>query len=295
MDPLIIEVALNGATPKTRNPNVPREPDEVAADAIACIEAGAHIIHSHVNWSTDHKEQTRQYLDAYRAVIAEHPEAILYPTMGTGNNVQECTQHMGDLAEKGVLRMGYLDPGSCNLATSSPEGGPGKMQMVYANGFQSIDYALSLLDKHKLVPSMAMYEPNFLRGAILYNKAGRMPNGFVKFYFSGEKNFIDEGSFLFFGLNATRAGLEAYLEMMEMEGCTMPWATAVMGGDSNRCGMTKLAIERGGHVRIGLEDYAGDRKPTNLELVKEVIDIAKQCGRPLASMNEATKILGLRR
>jgi 3-keto-5-aminohexanoate cleavage enzyme len=293
MDPLIIEVALNGATQKESNPNVPREPAEVAADALACIKAGAQVMHSHCNWTNDRKAETKQYLEAYSAVVKEFPDAILYPTIGSGNGPAEFTHHMVDLAAAGVLRMGFLDPGSCNLSTSTPDGLPGKTRMVYANSFTDIEYMLDLLAKLKLVPNMAIYEPNFLRGAILYNRAGRMPNGFVKFYFSGEENFVDKGKFLFFGLCPTKTGLEAYLEMLQ--GCDMPWATAVMGGDSNRCGMTKLAIERGGHVRIGLEDFGGARKPSNLELVHEAIDIAKQCGRPLATMEQTAEILGLRR
>ena len=34
--PAIIEAAINGATTKDRNPNVPRSAEEIAADALAC-------------------------------------------------------------------------------------------------------------------------------------------------------------------------------------------------------------------------------------------------------------------
>ena len=40
-DPVIIEVAINGAVDKARNPNSPQGPEEIAEVAIACIEAGA--------------------------------------------------------------------------------------------------------------------------------------------------------------------------------------------------------------------------------------------------------------
>jgi len=293
MDPLIIEVAVNGGTAKERNPNVPRAPQEVAADALACMDAGVQVIHTHCNWTNDHADESAQYLEAYRSIVAKRPDAILYPTIGSGATPAEFNHHVVDLAKAGVIRMSFLDPGSCNLSTSSPEGLPGSVRMVYRNSFRDIEFMLDLLDEHKLVPNMAMYEPNFVRGAILYNRVGRMPRGFVKFYFAGERNFVDDGNFPFFGLCATQKGLDAYLEMME--GCDLPWATAVMGGDSNRCGMTKLAIERGGHVRIGLEDFGGDRKPTNIELVEEALKIAKQCGRPLATMEETASILGLQR
>jgi len=43
----IIEVALNGGIPKAFNSHVPREPDEITADALACIAAGASIVHNH--------------------------------------------------------------------------------------------------------------------------------------------------------------------------------------------------------------------------------------------------------
>jgi 3-keto-5-aminohexanoate cleavage enzyme len=43
----ILEVAVNEATTKEQNPNVPYGPDEVIADALACAAAGASAIHFH--------------------------------------------------------------------------------------------------------------------------------------------------------------------------------------------------------------------------------------------------------
>jgi 3-keto-5-aminohexanoate cleavage enzyme len=45
--PVIIEAAINGATKKDKNPNVPITPEEIASDALACIDAGASNIHAH--------------------------------------------------------------------------------------------------------------------------------------------------------------------------------------------------------------------------------------------------------
>jgi 3-keto-5-aminohexanoate cleavage enzyme len=44
--PCVIEVAFNGATTKATNPHVPRTPAEITADALACIRAGATIVHN---------------------------------------------------------------------------------------------------------------------------------------------------------------------------------------------------------------------------------------------------------
>ena len=47
--PVILEVALNGLTATSGNPALPRTPSEVAADARRCIEAGASIVHTHLD------------------------------------------------------------------------------------------------------------------------------------------------------------------------------------------------------------------------------------------------------
>jgi uncharacterized protein (DUF849 family) len=60
-------------------------------------------------------------------------------------------------------------------------------------------------------------------------------------------------------------------------------------------GLARLALERGGHVRAGLEDYAGPRTPSNVELVEEVAALARQIGRPLATPAEAARTLDLLR
>src|SRR5439155_686329 len=116
----------------------------------------------------------------------------------------------------------------------------------------------------------------------------------VRFYFGGDHNPMDGvAGGLSFGLPPTRKALDAYLEMLEGSG--LPWAVAVMGGDAAQTGIAQLAIERGGHVRIGLEDHAGPRQPTNRELVEEVVALAKAIGRPIADCATTKAILDLPR
>ena len=79
MDACIIEVALNGTTTKAANPRVPRGPAEIAADALACIEAGATIVHNHNDepmWVGDGVHAVQPYLDAWRPILAAHPRVL---------------------------------------------------------------------------------------------------------------------------------------------------------------------------------------------------------------------------
>jgi 3-keto-5-aminohexanoate cleavage enzyme len=296
VDPLIIEVAVNGVTPKSRNPNVPVTPQEVAEDSLACMAAGAAVVHTHIDhMSTKGQPAADRYADAYRRILAARPDAILYATGATGGSVEEKCVHTELLGRAKLMRMGYVDPGSTQLGTPDSDGLP-KGAAIYANPCDEIAYRFGQLERLKLGPNMAMYEPGFLKVALAYHRAGKLPAGsFIKFYLSGDHNYMGGQRGLdFWGLPATPKALDAYLELLELGGgAGLPWAPAVLGGDITAAGLSKIAIERGGHVRLGLEDYNGDRTPTNVELIEEVVALAKAAGRPIATPDEAAAILKL--
>jgi 3-keto-5-aminohexanoate cleavage enzyme len=65
MNPVIIECAINGATSKATNAHVPSEPPEIAAYALACMEAGAAIIHNHIDrYGVSVEQAVERYLEA---------------------------------------------------------------------------------------------------------------------------------------------------------------------------------------------------------------------------------------
>ena len=142
--------------------------------------------------------------------------------------------------------------------------------------------------------SIAIYEPGFLRNALTYWRLGRIPRGsMVKFYFGGEAGYFGGGSGVSFGLPPTAKALDAYLEMMELAACPLPWSVAVMGGDLFATPLARLALERGGHLHTGLEDHLGAGQPGNLELTQRAVALCRAVGRPVAEPGEAARILGL--
>lgn len=294
MPPLIIEAALNGATPKARNPNVPVSPAELASEALAAMEAGAAIVHTHIE-RMDMTGDTAvdRYMAAYAPVLAARPDAILWGTVATGPDVEARFGHYRGLARAGV-RMGAFDPGSVNLGTHGPDGLPGA-SVLYATTYRDIAWLADLHEQEKLGPAIAIYEPGWLRTTLAYEQAGHLPAGtFVKLYFGGRYNFLDgKRSNVTFGLPPTEKALDAYLELLD--GSSLPWAVAAIGDCVVDTGLAKLAIDRGGHVRVGLEDFGGERHPSNLELIAEIVALAKQAGRPIATPEQAAKILGLPR
>jgi uncharacterized protein (DUF849 family) len=289
--PVIIEAAINGGTPKSRNPNVPRTVDEIVGDALACIGAGAAIVHNHndepVFGCPVHA--AGPYLAAYARIREAVPEAILYPTMGGGApgvTMAERYAHVETLARAGYLRMGLVDPGSTNLGGARGRDGlPGAGEAVYLNTAADARYTIECCARERLGPSISIFEPGFLRLALGYHAAGALsPGALIKLYFGGPAAG--------FGLPPTVPALEAYLSMLE--GTGLPWSVAVLGGDVLAT-IAEEALRRGGNLRVGLEDYAGSGTSSNVELVREAVALIQRLGRRPASIDEAATILGLPR
>jgi 3-keto-5-aminohexanoate cleavage enzyme len=286
--PVVIECAVNGATSKAVNPHVPTEPSEIAADALACIDAGAAIIHNHIDrFGLGEDEAAERYLEGWRPVLAARPDALIYPTVHFGASIT--CEHLVPLAATGLLRLGLADPGSVNLGGVDADGVP-VGGFVYANSFDAIRRAFEICRQERLGPSLAIYEPGFLRAVLAWWRAGRLPRGsMVKLYFSTERGLLGAP----FGLPPTTRALDAYLELLE--GCGLPWAVSVVGGDLVAEEIAATALERGGHLHLGLEFYGGDRTPTNVELVTEAVELCTKLGRAVATPDQAAEILDLPR
>jgi uncharacterized protein (DUF849 family) len=288
-DPVIIEVALNGITSRRTNPRVPVSPEELTDAAIGCIDAGATIVHTHAHdLAAAPTERTEEYSRCYRAVLDARPDTVLYPTTGIGPSVAERYAHVGMLASEGLIRATFVDPGSVNLGGVGNDGLPPPIEYVYANPFADIRYAFDLAVQHRLGPSIALFEPGFLQVVLAYHEAGALPSGtLVKLYFAAG-GYLTPGRALW-GVPAIPEGLDLYLAMLA--GTGIPWAIALIGGDVLSSPLTRVALERGGHLRVGLEDDPA--APDNVALVRRAAELCAEVGRPVATPEECVKILGL--
>jgi uncharacterized protein (DUF849 family) len=288
-DPVIIEVALNGVTTRERNAHVPQSPEEIAADAIACIDAGASIIHIHNSaMGLPTAEAAVRYAQALRPMRAARPEAVLYPTMGGGSTIAERYDHHLPLADERIIDMGVIDPGSVNLASTAPDGTPPDSGHVYVNSPADIAYMMRVCRERHIGPSFAIYEPGFLRTVIAYHRAGMLaPGSLTKFYFSGG-GYFGRGTPLFSAPPIPEA-LDLYCAMLGDD--ALPWGVAVLGGSILDTPIAALAVQRGGHIRVGLEDDGAG--PANVDQVRRAATLCADHGRPVATAAQARAILGL--
>ncbi len=286
--PVIIEAALNGITSRGRNARVPVHPDELAVDAIACIDAGATIVHTHAhNLGAPVEDLVAAYAAAYEPVLAARPGTILYPTTGLGTTSAQRYHHVNELASSGLIRASFVDPGSVNLGGTGADGLPPAIEYVYTNTFVDIRYGFDLCVRHGLGPSIAIFEPGFLQVVLAYHEAGALPPGtLVKLYFAAG-GYLTRGRPLW-GVPPIPEGLDLYLAMLGDSG--IPWAIAIVGGDALAHPLTRTALERGAHLRIGLEDDADG--PANPEMVTAAARLCHEAGREVASLTQTEALLG---
>jgi len=287
--PLIIEVSLNGSVKKAQNPNVPYSDDEIVSQAVACMEAGAALVHNHTEdpvFGGSGAMDAENYARPWRKLLELRPDAILTPTMPGKEGVPVATRfaHIEAMAEEGLIAQGLCDPGSFSVSIAGEDGAYLPTQLVYRNDAHDSHYYVEACRRLKLGMSISIFEPGFVKFIMSLHRAGRLPpGGIMKFYFGSED--------MSFGLPPTAKALDAYLEMIA--GSDLPWSVSSFGEDCVGCGLAEEAIKRGGHVQVGIEPYGGPRTPTNVELVEEVVELAGRLGRPIATPAQAAAILNL--
>lgn len=302
-EPLVIEAALNGALPavwKRRrsgrpNPVVPCTPEEVAMDALACLAAGATVIHNHtedeVLGTGDCRHDAEPYRQAWEAVTAAHPGAICYPTMaggGGGRRIEDRYAHIVELHRLGLLGLAVADPGSVDLTGRRADGTVAPQPTPYVNSAADVDWMFAWCREHDVAVHVSIFEPGFLRLALGHLEAGTLPTRTkLQFYLSGPTTY--------FGLPATGWSLDTYLRLLG--DAPLRWMVGVIGGDVVGTGLAALAIEAGGHVRVGWEDFAAapgrPERPSNADQVAEVVALATSLGRPVADTATTRSLLGI--
>ena len=262
--PVILEAAINGMTSKEKNPNSPRSHDEIERDALRCFEMGATIVHAHnSDIALDGREAADDYLVPWRRILEARPDALWYPTLTASATMAERLEHIELIAQEIPLRMCAFDPGSTNIGQPGPDGLP--VGGVYPVSYDDCRTAFAFCERLKMGPALGIYEPNSLRTTLAYHKAGKLPAGaMVKFYFGGD-----------YGLMATEPGVS-------------------FGGDLMETPIARLALELGGHLHIGVEEfYSPDRSPSNEDLMAEAVELCAKVGRPVATLGQAAEMLAL--
>jgi 3-keto-5-aminohexanoate cleavage enzyme len=269
VESLIITVAPTGNVPtKERTPHLPVTPEEISAVAVRCREAGASLIHIHAR-----DEQGMPTLDAgtfariHRQVVESTDLIVQVSTGGRAG--------MDPKARAAAVRL--IRPEMASLTTGSMN----FPDRVYANPFDVVEHLAQVMLEVGTKPEMEVFEAGMIANAQLLVEKGLAQSPLHFDFVLGSRG----------SMAATAPNLVFLAGSIPAEAT---WTVAGIG--RWQLPMAVLAIVMGGHVRVGLEDNIYYRKgelATNEQLVGRVARLAEELGRPVATPDEARRILGL--
>ncbi|MGH7707321.1 MAG: 3-keto-5-aminohexanoate cleavage protein [Vulcanimicrobiaceae bacterium] len=268
MQPLIVTVAPVGAELTLADtPHLPYTPRLLGETAAKCRAAGASIVHVHCR--TDDGGNTHdvaRFADAY-AEIRAHSDLIVQFTTGgaIGMTPDERSAPLCLRPEMATLTCGSVNFGDA----------------IFENSFPIMRGILAAMDAYGVRPELEIFDAGHLSNARRLAREGVLALPQHVDFVLGVPGGLD-------------ASVDHLVELVRAlpPGCT--WSVAAVG--RAQLPLTAAAIAMGGHVRVGLEDniyYTKGRLATNEELVARVARIAGELDRPIATPDQARRMLGL--
>jgi len=272
--PVIVTAALVGAeTTREQTPYLPISPEEIAEEARRCREAGAAMVHLHVREPDGTPSQSAALFERTIRLIRElAPDLICQTSTGgaVGMSVDERAQPL-TLQGPAKPEMATLTTGTVNFGDD-----------VFWNPRPLVRDLARRIREAGIVPEVEVFDAGMIDEAYALEREGLLS-------FPAHFDFV-------LGVPGALGASEAAVDFLRSrlpEGST--WSVAGIG--RHELPMARLALEKGGHVRVGLEDNLfvskGVLAKGSYELVAQVAELAREAGRPLATPDEAREILRL--
>ena len=272
--PCMITVAITGSLPrKSHNPAVPISVTEQIESTHEAFEAGAVILHAHVRNEDESPSSDPDKFAALLEGVRRHcPEMIIQFSTGGRSGSGEVRGGMLPLRPD----MASLSVGSNNFPT-----------IVYQNPPDLVAWLAAEMKRYNILPEIEVFDLSHLHQAAQMQAAGafvKMP--YVQFVM-GVKN----------AMPADKDVFDYYLSSLQRLMPGAQWCGAGIG--AAQLTLNEWCVAAGGHARTGLEDNVRLDKqtlaPSNAALVKRVVALCDDYGRPVATPQQAREMLGLSR
>lgn len=286
--PLIIEARINEYASRKENGHVPFSPEEIGEQAARACEAGATIIHFHARAPEGEPDHSAETFAAAIRAIRSRCNALVYPTLGqitAPGDDEGRIAHIEALASNAETRpdIAPIDMGSTNLDRFSGTGFESG-DRTYLNKVKTLEFLARRLPELGVKPQFVSWSVPFTRMFEAFHDIG----------------LVDDPAWLLFELTGdgvlgghpgTIEGLLAHLRFLP----DFPLEWSVSHKTGNVVSQTALAIERGGHVSLGLGDYPWPELgfPDNGAVIAFATRLAAAMGREVAQPHQVRDLLGL--
>ena len=292
MERIIIEARVNELAGRHGNPHVPFLPREVVADAVACADEGASIVHYHGRTADGAPEHAAAFYLEANAGIRAKSDVLIHPTLGYvahGGDAMDRFAAVEEMMKSADTAPDFapMDMGSVNVDWWNKDANRfDTTELVYRNSTGTLLHFAERIAHHGLKPYLVSWNVSFTRQIERFLVMGALAApAYVCFCLTDE--------IIFAGHPGTPAGLDAHTAFLPA-GFRTVWTVVNYKGDLFQ--LTEKIIREGGHISIGLGDYAymdGARHLTNAEVIAKVVAQARALGREPATVAETRAILDM--
>ncbi|MFN3169877.1 MAG: 3-keto-5-aminohexanoate cleavage protein [Hyphomicrobiales bacterium] len=271
--PCIICVAITGSLPtKANNPAVPITVDEQVESTHEAFEVGAAILHAHVRHDDQTPSSDPEKFARLKEGVEKHCPGMIIQ-FSTGGRSGAGHERGGMLPLK--PDMASLSVGSNNFPNR-----------VYENPPDLIDWLAHEMRTYEVKPEIEAFDLSHIHQAAKMHADGRIPDTPYIQFVMGVKNAMPADKDIF----------DYYVKTVERLVPGGEWCAAGIG--PAQVLLNEWAVAAGGHARAGLEDNVRLDKttlaPSNAALIRRVVDICARHERPVATVDQAREMLGLR-
>ncbi|WP_437980794.1 3-keto-5-aminohexanoate cleavage protein [Sorangium sp. So ce117] len=267
---LILTAAIVGAeTTRAQTPHLPITARELADEAARCRDAGASVVHLHVRNPDGSPSQSRALFAEAIAAINEKTDVIVQTSTGgaVGMGVDERAQPLLCSPEMATLNCGTINFGDG----------------IFDNTRPLIRDMAARIRAGGSVAELECYEVGHIHEALSLFAEGLLAEPLHFQFVLGVPGGI-----------AAREDVLRFMITQIPQGAT--WGVAAVGRHQRP--MTELAMQLGGHARVGLEDNIyldkGVLAEGSAPLVARAAAFARSVGREVVEPDRARQLLGIR-
>ena len=307
--PVIIAAAINGGRDRRDHPDIPYTPEEVAAAAIGCVDAGATIIHLHARgrygawsaspaWYSHAIRRIRHYRpNVLISLTSIRPETIpvdvILGLITTLSNSESTRPDLMSVNLGHVMLWEHVAPGDAAAGRPIPRPVRGiglhRRTVHYPNSYSDIVALLDACRMYGIVPELGIMDLGFVSNAVTLHEDGLIGD---EPWCLVELDSPRYGA----GVQVAPSSTEDYDVITNRLSRYLPGARwAAHGAARPGFSVIERALTTGAHVRVGFEDSVvapdGRRATDNAELVAWAAGRARETGRTVATAAQSYAIV----
>lgn len=276
----MISAALTGVLARRDLcPAIPYTPREIGEEARRAADAGAAIVHIHARTPDGGPDWSQETFAAIFSEVRARTDVIVNFSSGAvGVPREERVAHIRNLKPE----IAALNMGSMNYALYSARRREFLVDHVFANPFADIRFFVEAMNAAGVRPELECFDSGHIGNAAPLVELGLLR---PPLQFSLIMGVLG-------GIPGTTRNLSHQVESLPPGS---HWQ--VIGVGLAQWPLLSAGLALGGNVRVGLEDNfyleEGRMAKSNAELVEKAVRMARDTGRPVATISEARELLQL--